>query len=237
MKTRQNDPQKSVIPIVELITLLSDLVVFKHYDFDEFLKKVIILVAEVVTVDACLIYFYDNEKKQLSLAASKILHSDLVGTITLKKGEGITGWVVEHGTSVAIEKEAYKDPRFKPFKELPEDLYEAFLSVPIIDESGVIGVINLQNKLPYKFLSTQVELLEAIVKIIAAGFAQVVLTRRVGKLQDKLKERQVIEEAKGLLMKLKSIDESEAYHYIRKEAMCKRKSMREIAEAVLLVLK
>ena len=49
----------------------------------------------------------------------------------------------------ALKKQAYKDSRFKTFKELPEDKYEAFLSVPIIDNEGVIGVINLQNKQPY----------------------------------------------------------------------------------------
>ena len=33
---------------------------------------------------------------------------------------------------LAISREAYKDPRFKYFGELPEDTFEAFLSAPLI---------------------------------------------------------------------------------------------------------
>src|SRR5438105_15851392 len=95
------------VPWLEVVTLLSDLVVFKHYDFDEFLKKVIAVGIKIVPVDACLIYFYDREKNKLILVGSKKSHHDLLGQITLAKGEGITVWVVEHTKTVAIEKEAY----------------------------------------------------------------------------------------------------------------------------------
>ena len=225
------------VPWLEVVTLLSNLVVFKHSTFDEFLQKLIQIVIKVIPVDACLIYFYDKAQKELTLVASKKSHNELLGNITLKKGEGITGWVVEHNKAVAIEKEAYKDSRFKPFKELPEDKYEAFLSVPIVDENGIIGVINLQCRRPYLFSNQQIETIEAIVKIISSAFEKIVLDRKVGHLENKLKERQLVEEAKGVIMKVKKMHENEAYHYLRKEAMTKRKSMREIAEAVLLVLK
>jgi len=225
------------VPWVEVVNLLSELVVFKHYSFDEFLKKLIKVVLKIVPVDACLIYFYDREKKELSLSGSKKPHHKLLGNIILKRGEGITGWVVEHNKIVAISEEAYKDSRFKFFRELPEDKFEAFLSVPIVDEDGVVGVINFQSRLPYSFTKMQIEAIGGIVKIIASAFEKVAADRKVGHLENKLKERQLIEEAKGILMKVKNLDESEAYHYIRREAMAKRKSMREIAEAVLLVLK
>lgn len=225
------------VPWLEVVNLLSELVVFKTYDFDEFLKKVIKVGIKIVPVDACLIYFYDRENNKLILVGSKKSHTNLLGNITLEKGEGITGWVVENNKTVAIEKEAYKDPRFKSFKELPEDLYESFLSVPIIDENGAVGVINFQSKRPYTFSKEQIETAEAIVKIIASAFEQVLLGRKVGRLESKLEERKLVEEAKGIVMKVKNLDEDEAYHYLRREAMSRRKSMKEIAEAVLMVLK
>ncbi len=225
------------VPWFTIIGLLSDLVVFNHYDFNEFLQKLIKVVNQVIPVDACLIYFYDRERKELILVGSKRRHDELLGHITMKKGEGITGWVVVHGKTVVLAKEAYKDPRFKFFKELPEDKFEGFLSVPIFDENGVVGVINFQSKLPYSFSNQQIQSIEAIVKIIASAFANIILERRVGQLEDKLQARQIIEEAKGILMNVRNISESEAYHYLRKEAMAKRKTMKEIAEAVILVLK
>ena len=228
---------EKTVPWATIINLLSGLTVFNHYDFNEFLQKLIKVVNQVIPVDACLIYFYDNDKKELILVGSKKKHDELLGHHMMKKGEGITGWVVEHEKTVVLEKEAYKDPRFKFFKELPEDKFESFLSVPISDENGVVGVINLQSKLPYSFSETQIQSLEAIVKIIASAFAKITSDRKVGRLEDKLKERQVIEEAKGILMNVRNMSESDAYHYLRKEAMAKRKTMREIADAVILVLK
>lgn len=219
----------------EIIQLLADLVVYDTYRFDEFLKQLITLISQIIPVDSCLIYFLDREHKQLILCASKKTHDDVMGNITMREGEGITGWVAEHGQVVMLEKEAYNDERFKFFKELPEDNYEAFLSVPIKDREGVVGVVNLQHKTPYRFEEEQIHLIEAIVKIIAAAFENVVLQRQVGSLTEKLEERKVVERAKGVLMKKEKISEKKAYDLIRKEAMKKRKSMREIAEAVLLL--
>lgn len=220
---------------VEAVNLLSQLVVFDSYDFHQFLKKLIKLLTKFIPIDSCLIYFYDRHAKQLILVASKQSHKKLLGKITLKTGEGITGWVAAHKKTVLLTKNAYRDERFKFFKELPEDLYEAFLSVPIVDKTGVIGVINFQNKEQYEFSQAQIETIEAVVKIIASAFEKVVLERKVIHLETKLEERKVVEKAKGILMKERSLSETEAYNLLQKEAMKKRKSIKEIAEAVLLV--
>lgn len=221
--------------LTQIIDLLSDLVIFNSYDFQEFLNKLIKLILKIIPIDSCLIYFYDREKKELILVASKKPHEKLLGKIKLRWGEGITGWVAEHKKTAMLKKKAYKDKRFKFFKELPEDRYEAFLSVPIIDREGVVGVVNLQNRVPYRFMSNQVKTIEALVKIIASAFEKVILERKVGNLEIKLQERKVIEKAKGILMREKRVGENEAYELLRSEAMRKRKSIRDISEAVILV--
>ncbi len=219
-----------------VINLLSDIVVFNQYDFGQFLKKFIKIVIEIVPADSCFIYFYDRNAKQLILVGSKKPHIEELGHITMREGEGITGWVAQHEQTVTIEKNAYLDERFKPFEELPEDKYESFLSVPIVNETGVVGVINLQNKEPYTFSREQVKALESLVKIISSAFVKIVLERKVNKLENQLEERKVIEKAKGILMREKHISEEEAFAFIRSEAMNKRKSMKEIADAIILVL-
>ena len=213
--------------------ILSNLVVFKNYDFNQFLKQLITVLIRVVPVDSCLIFFYDREKKQLILVGSR-RPNEQVGRIILERGEGVTGWVAEHQKTVAIEKKAYKDARFKFFEDLPEDTYEAFLSVPILDVDGVVGVVNLHNKKPYKFSNAQIKTAESLVKIIASAFAEVMLQRRIDRLENKLAERKIVERAKGVLMQERKMNEDDAYHFIRKEAMSKRKSMREVSEAILL---
>ncbi len=222
-------------PWLKIITLLSDLVVFDSYDFEGFLKKLIKLIIKLIPVDSCFIYILDSTKNELILVASKKPHTSDLGKITLKKGEGITGWVAENQKTVIISEKAYSDNRFKGFKQLPEDRYEAFLSLPILDKSGSIGVINLQDKEKYNFEKEQTEILEAIVKIVSSAFAQMVLQKKVGELENKLQERKLVEKAKGILMKKDGMSEQAAYALIRQEAMKKRKSLKEIAEAILLV--
>lgn len=221
--------------LLKVINHLAELVVFDSYEFNHFLKKLIKVITEIIPVDSCFIYFYDRDKKELILVGSKKPHTEELGKIVLKKGEGITGWVAEHQKTVALETKAYQDPRFKFFKQLPEDTYESFLSVPIIDKNGVVGVVNLQNRRPLIFSKQQISIIESLVKIISSAFVKVMLERKVGELQNQLEERKVVEKAKGILMKAKNFDEDEAYTFLRNESMVKRKPMKEIAEAVLLV--
>jgi uroporphyrinogen-III synthase len=217
----------------KIATILSDLIVFDRLSLDQFLDKIIKLINKIIDVDSCFIYLYQNKK--LTLFASKKPHKNLLGKITLKEGEGITGWVAEHKKTVTIKEKAYLDPRFKFFKELPEDRYEAFLSVPIIDKQGLVGVINLQNKKPKVFSKKEKQMIEIFASIIASGLRKVILQEKLGLLEEKLEERKIVEKAKGILMKKENLTEEEAYKKMQKEAMKKRKKLKEIAEAVILL--
>jgi len=217
----------------QIATLLSDLIVFDRLTLDQFLNKIVKLINKIINVDSCFIYLYQDKK--LTLFASKKLHQNLLGKITLKKGEGITGWVAENKKTVSIKEKAYLDQRFKFFKELPEDSYEAFLSVPIIDKQGLVGVINLQNKKPKVFSKKEKQMVEIFASVIASGLRKMMLQEKVSFLEEKLEERKTIEKAKGILMKKENLTEEEAYQKIQKEAMKKRKKLKEIAEAVILL--
>ena len=96
---------------------------------ESILQRILDFIADLVRCDSCLVYVLEGE--QLVLSASKNPHPDLLHRLGLTVGQGITGWVAEHRQTVAITAHASTDPRFRMFHDLPEDLYEAFLSVPI----------------------------------------------------------------------------------------------------------
>lgn len=228
--------EKTVTPSwPNLITLLSDLVVFQQYSFKVFLQRLITIAGDIAPTDSCFIYIRDRQKKVLLLVASKNPQTKGLGEIHLAEGEGITGWVAEHKKPVAISEKAYEDKRFKFFQELPEDKYESFLSIPILDAHGVVGVMNFQDKKPYVFSSQQITVLESIGKIVSSAFVNAALSEKVLSLEEKLEERKTIEKAKGVLMKIKHISEEQAFTFLRKEAMNKRTTMKKIAESVLLL--
>jgi signal transduction protein with GAF and PtsI domain len=128
----------------------------------EVLDQIIGLVNQVTRGDSCLLYLLDEAQQELVLQASKNPHPENIGSLRLKLGEGITGWVAQEQKIVAISQNASKDPRFKFFFGLPEDRYQAFLSVPVLTKDKVIGVINVQHQKPYAHASGEIKLLSII---------------------------------------------------------------------------
>jgi GAF domain-containing protein len=80
----------------------------------------------------------------------------------MKMGEGITGWVAQHKSVVALPANAAADARFKSFQTLPEDTYDAFLSVPLINNGELIGVINIHHRRQYAHTPDEVALISFI---------------------------------------------------------------------------
>jgi uroporphyrinogen-III synthase len=124
------------------------------------LNRVVTLVVEFMECDSCLIYVVDGN--QLVLRATNSSHPDAVGEVKLALSEGLTGWVAREKRLLSISREAYHDPRFKFFSDLPEDTYEAFLSAPVISRRGVEGVINVQHRNPHAHSGMEMELLTTV---------------------------------------------------------------------------
>ncbi len=124
------------------------------------LQGIVSLIVEFMACDSCLIYLIDNDK--LVLCASNTPHPSTIGSVRLKMNEGLTGWVAQERRLLAISREAYRDPRFKSFRDLPEDTYEAFLSAPVIARNRVVGVINVQHRMPHQHAGGEMELLTTV---------------------------------------------------------------------------
>jgi len=124
------------------------------------LQGIVSLVVEFTDCDSCLLYLLDNN--ELVLQASNTPHPGVMGKVRLSLSEGLTGWVARERRLLAISREAYHDPRFKFFSDLPEDTYEAFLSAPIISRRGVEGVINVQHRNPHPHSGIEMELLATV---------------------------------------------------------------------------
>jgi signal transduction histidine kinase len=126
----------------------------------EVLREVMRFAAAVVECDSCFVYVL--EKDELVLRASKNPHPEIIDRLKLKLGEGITGWVAEHREPVAVPRNAMRDPRFKFFNDLPEDRFEAFLSVPLMSRGRLVGVLNLQNRKPHQYSKREISMISTV---------------------------------------------------------------------------
>ena len=124
------------------------------------LQDAVSMVVEFMECDSCLVYLLDDN--ELVLRASNTPHPSTLGKVKLALNEGLTGWVARERRLLAISREAYNDPRFKFFSDLPEDTYEAFLSAPVISRQGMEGVINVQHRDPHSHSGVDMELLGTI---------------------------------------------------------------------------
>src|SRR5689334_24992549 len=104
----------------------------RDLDLDDVLHEIVTLVTDFLNCDSCLIYFVEDG--ELVLCASSEPGRQNIGKVRLRLDEGLTGWVARERRLLAISREAYNDPRFKYFKDLPQDRFEAFLSAPIISQ-------------------------------------------------------------------------------------------------------
>ena len=196
------------------------------------LNRIVDFACSLIQCDSCFVYVLEGD--QLVLRASKNPHSDLVDHLGIWLGQGITGWVGWHREPVAIAEKALKDPRFQRFRNLPEDTFEAFLSVPILSRGKLIGVINLQHRKPYFHTEHEVRLLAAVGYLVGTELERARLESENLELSDRLESRKHIERAKGILQRDFDLDEDAAYRAMQRESRQRRKSMREIAEAILL---
>jgi len=205
-----------------------------NLDLENVLKEIVDIIHQETQADSVFIYVYDEPSARLILRASKNPHKTLLGKISLHLGEGITGWVAQHKKPVEIVKNASDDPRFKFFHNIPEDRYEAFLSLPITFRSHLIGVINIQYRNSKKHEPGQIALLATIAKQVGGAIENARLVELSGALKEALEIRKLIDQAKGILIKRDGLTEPEAYDRIQKLSMKYRKSKKEISEAIII---
>ncbi|HEY7976169.1 MAG TPA: ANTAR domain-containing protein, partial [Ktedonobacterales bacterium] len=111
----------------------------------------------------------------------------------------------------------------------PVVLLTAFSDDELIERAREAGVVNYVTK-PWR----QSDLKPAI-EIALARFQEFrEMESQVKTLEDQLATRKVVEKAKGVLMEKYKLSEQEAFRRIQKLSMNNRKSMREVAEAILL---
>ena len=132
----------------------------RDMSLQDVLKAIVAMVVEFTQCDSCLLYLLDGE--ELALCASNTPHSAAIGKVRLRVTEGLTGWVARERRLLSIPRDAYKDARFKSFGELPEDSFDAFLSAPLIARNRVVGVINVQHRLPHQHTGSEMEVLTTV---------------------------------------------------------------------------
>jgi len=97
-----------------------------------------------------------------------------------------------------------------------------------------VGVINLQHRRPHVHTAREIRLISTIGFFVGGEIEMARQESAISQLSEQLETRKLIERAKGILQQELGISEEEAYLTLQSQSRQKRKSMKEIAHALIL---
>jgi len=219
---------------VEALTVISKAITSDQY-LEDILRLIVMVTAEVMNSSVCSLWLLDEQERVLRLRATQAINPEYVKDRVLKVGEGVVGKVVvENKPHIALN--VLEDPYFKE-KDLAKRLgLVSMLSIPMRVKDRVIGVINCYTSRPHRFTELEMNVLTAVANQAAVAIENTELMVKTTIIQEELEKRKIIEKAKDVLISRLNLTGEEAYRWLQKKSMDTRKSMREVAEAVLLTL-
>ena len=144
------------------------------------------LVARTAAADVCFLHVVDALAGDLVLAGATPGFQHLVGTIRLKIGEGVAGWVAERGEP-ALVADKWDDPRYQYIPALRGEDFSSMVSVPLLRErQRVIGVMNLHSRTPGHFTEEHVLHLQEVADLVAGIAQTAVLYQRLATKEEEL---------------------------------------------------
>ena len=217
---------------IEALTLISKAITSDQY-IEDILRLIVIVTAKVMNSEVCSLWLLDEKTKTLTIRATQSIDSDYIKERSLNLGEGVVGYVAHHNESYLVVN-VLEEPRFKE-KELARKMgLVSMLSAPMAVKERVIGVINCYTSVPHEFTETEKNLFTTVANQAAVAIINTELMVKTKVIQEELESRKLVGRAKDVLMRKRNMTGGEAHRWIQKRSMDSRKSMREVAEAILL---
>jgi Nif-specific regulatory protein len=145
------------------LTALTKRVEHREVDLDGVLQAIVDRATAVVQAERGTFYLRDNARNEL---VSRVAHLPEIREVRLRLGQGVAGWVAEHGRSLRAERH---DPRFAQHVDGATGFSTRdLLAVPVKDASGeIVGVLQALNRVEGTFAPQDQAALEELAKEVA----------------------------------------------------------------------
>jgi len=136
---RVADLQRTVGFMKEVFQVLG-----QEYDGDSFARTMVTWFCEYFAVDRCSLMLYDESRQTLHIGAFRGLDAGVAGSVRVRVGQGIAGWVAHHRKPLLIRVKNETEA----VQHTGQDAYnsDSFISVPMVYNNRLSGVFNLSNK-------------------------------------------------------------------------------------------
>ncbi len=217
---------------IEALSKVANLITSGLY-LEELLRLIVHVTAEIMNSKISSLMLLDPDSKELVVRATQSISEAYNKKPNIKLGEGIAGIVAKDNKPVYV-LDVKKDIRYLNQDVAKKEGLCSLASVPLAVKGRVIGVLNCYTSKKHKFSKPESDVLTALANQAAVAIENAELDLRARSAEEALLTRKLIERAKDILSQEANILPSDAYRLIQKQSMDKRKSMREIAEAIIL---
>ncbi len=200
---------------------------------EDILRLIVVVTAELLSSKICSLMLINEQTGELEVRATQSISEAYNNKGPLKLNEGIAGKVASSNTIIYV-KDVTADKEYKYRDIAKQESLKSLLSVPLCVKNKVIGVLNCYTSEEHKFSKTEISTITAIANQAAVAIENTDLMVKSKIIQEELETRKRVERAKGILMRDNGLSEEQAYLKLQKFAMDNRKSMRDIADIVIV---
>ena len=216
---------------IEALSKISQTITSNLY-LEDVLRLIVMVTAEVMNSKICSLMLVDEEKGELVTRATQSISEAYNKKPNMKIGAGIAGKVVKEGKPIQVP-DVREDPCYLNRDIAKSEKLCSLLSMPMSVKGKIIGVLNVYTSTPHKFTQNEINVLTSVANQAAVAIENAQLMVKSKIIQEELETRKMVERAKGILMR-RGLAEEDAFRKIQKQAMSLRKTMKQIADAIIL---
>ena len=231
-RARLAERSLSAVRRMETLAAVAQAISAESY-LERILQAISEMLAETLDSAVCSILLVDDEKKELTVSAARCSAPDYMHRMPIRMEGSLIEYVVRQGHPIIIPN-IHNEKQYRYPELARKSGLVSLLAAPLTSQGKVIGSINIYTRDERNFSDEEVGFVKVVAGQAAIAIQNARLMSETLDMKRTLEARKMIERAKGILQHKHNLTEEEAYLRLRNESRRLRRSMRDLAEAVIL---
>jgi len=195
------------------------------------------MVSDTLNSPVCSILLVDEEKREMTVSAARCVMPgsmpDYVNRTPIRVEGSLVDHVIRHNRPVVVSsihnEKQYRYPELSCKAGLT-----SLLAMPLTSQGRAIGSINVYTRERHAFSEDEIGFIKVVAGQVAVAIQNARLKSEAVDMKRTIEARKLIEHAKRIIQRTQGVTEEEAYLRLRNTSSSQRRSMRDLAEAVIL---
>jgi signal transduction protein with GAF and PtsI domain len=200
---------------------------------ERILQAISEMLAETMDSAVCSILLVDAEKNEITVSAARCSAPDYMQRMPIRMGGSLIEYVIGQGQPMVVP-DIHTEKRYRYPDLARKSGLMSLLAAPLLSQGKAIGCINIYTRDERNFSSDELGFVTVVAGEAALAIQNAQLMSETLEMKRKLEGRKLIERAKGILQHRHNLTEEQAYLRLRDESSRLKRSMRALAEALVL---